>query len=278
MRPIHSVVRCLDVLRELNLRNGATVHELANFISMPRQTIYRMLETLLASGYVRRDAQTGGYWLVEKINELSDGYEDMSWVFDVGATVIYDLKPKIRWCLSLCTPDETDMIARVSTRLRNPGESSKTFAGERHSMAESVDGHVYLAFCSTAVRNRLLQRIYATEGFKQKKGSVEAGFVINRIGRSQQAAHELLEGIRKQGYSLEDISLRTGAISVPVFRDGEIAGALHMAFWLSSMKHSDILSDFLPRLLEASHKISSEPAQSAPPRLARSSTGDVLRT
>ena len=55
-RPIRALMRGLDALTILNLRDGATVSEVAQEIHLPRTTVYRILETLCNAGFVFRDA------------------------------------------------------------------------------------------------------------------------------------------------------------------------------------------------------------------------------
>ena len=55
-RPIRALMRGLEALTILNLRDGASVSEIAQEIRLPRTTVYRILETLCDSGYAFRDA------------------------------------------------------------------------------------------------------------------------------------------------------------------------------------------------------------------------------
>src|SRR5258705_218035 len=50
-RPIRALMRGLDALTFLNLRDGATVSEVAQEIRLPRTTVYRILETLCNAGF-----------------------------------------------------------------------------------------------------------------------------------------------------------------------------------------------------------------------------------
>ena len=61
IEPIYG--RGLDALTVLNLRNGATVSEVAQEIRLPRTTTYRILETLSHAGFVYRDANDDRYRL-----------------------------------------------------------------------------------------------------------------------------------------------------------------------------------------------------------------------
>ncbi len=70
-RPIRALMRGLDALTVLNLRDGATVSEVAHEIRLPRTTVYRILETLCNSGFVYRDSADERYRLTILVRGLS---------------------------------------------------------------------------------------------------------------------------------------------------------------------------------------------------------------
>src|ERR1700735_632976 len=71
-RPIRALMRGLDALTVLNLRDGATVSEVAQEIHLPRTTVYRILETLCNAGFVFRDAADDRYRLAMLVRESTD--------------------------------------------------------------------------------------------------------------------------------------------------------------------------------------------------------------
>ena len=75
-RPIRALMRGLDALTILNLRDGVTVSEVAHEIRLPRTTVYRILETLCLSGFVHRDSADERYRLTIMVRTLSAGFDD----------------------------------------------------------------------------------------------------------------------------------------------------------------------------------------------------------
>ena len=63
-------MRGLDALTVLNLRDGATVSEVAHEIRLPRTTVYRILETLCNAGFVFRDPSDDRYRLTIMVRSL----------------------------------------------------------------------------------------------------------------------------------------------------------------------------------------------------------------
>src|SRR5690606_23331742 len=64
--------RMMDVLGQLERRNagGATIRDLTTQLSLPRTTIYRILNTLQAHDVVRRD-KAGAYHLGRRLLSLA---------------------------------------------------------------------------------------------------------------------------------------------------------------------------------------------------------------
>src|SRR3979490_1099828 len=96
-RPIRALMRGLDALTFLNLRNGATVSEVAQEIRLPRTTVYRILETLCNPGFVFREAADDRYRLTILVRGLSDGFDDEAWVTQIAKPFIHDLCRAVVW-------------------------------------------------------------------------------------------------------------------------------------------------------------------------------------
>src|ERR1041384_8851715 len=96
-RPIRALIRGLDAITVLNLRNGATVSEIAQEIKLPRTTTYRILETLSHAGYVYRDDHDDRYRLTIMVRGLSDGFDDEAWVTQIARPYLYSLCSEIVW-------------------------------------------------------------------------------------------------------------------------------------------------------------------------------------
>src|SRR5258708_12238696 len=87
-RPIRALMRGLDALTFLNLRDGGSVSEVAQEIRLPRTTVYRILETLCSTGFVFRDAADDRYRLTILVRGLSDGFDDEAWVTQIPKPII----------------------------------------------------------------------------------------------------------------------------------------------------------------------------------------------
>ena len=69
--PVQSVLRALDLLAEVNRTSLATVGDLHRRTGLPKPTIVRLLETLMAAGYVVRHINTEAtiehHWATNKL-------------------------------------------------------------------------------------------------------------------------------------------------------------------------------------------------------------------
>ena len=126
-RPIRALMRGLDALTMLNLRDGATVSEVAHEIRLPRTTVYRILETLCNSGFVYRDSTDERYRLTILVRGLSGGFDDEAWVNQIAKPLIHALCSEIVWPVSIATLSGTKMMLREAT------DHSTPLAIERYS-------------------------------------------------------------------------------------------------------------------------------------------------
>jgi IclR family mhp operon transcriptional activator len=119
-RPIRALIRGLDALTVLNLRDGATVSEVAQEIRLPRTTVYRILETLCNAGFVFRDPSDDRYRLTIMVRALSGGFDDEAWVTQIAKPLINELCREIVWPISISTLSGTTMMVRETTDHSSP--------------------------------------------------------------------------------------------------------------------------------------------------------------
>jgi hypothetical protein len=127
---MRGVKRTLAVLRALNQHNGERVSDLARLTEIPRPSLYRVLETLCALGYVRRTDEDR-YELMLLVRTLSDGFSDEPWVRGVAQPVMEDLQREIVWPTDLATFYGNAMYLRATTRRLSPLTIDTATAGLR---------------------------------------------------------------------------------------------------------------------------------------------------
>jgi IclR family transcriptional regulator, mhp operon transcriptional activator len=247
-RPIRALMRGLDALTVLNLRDGATVSEVAHEIRLPRTTVYRILETLCNSGYVFRDASDDRYRLTIMVRALSGGFDDEAWVTNIAKPSILELCREIVWPVSIATLSGTTMMMRETTDHLSPLAIERYSAGFRAPLLTSAPGRAYLAFCPLSQRETLLEMLARSAKEDDKPA---------RAQRSE--LERMLDEIKTQGYATAPRTRRLVeeiALSVPVMVEDRVLACLTVRFAASAVPLNTALDRFLPKLRECAARIS----------------------
>ncbi|KPJ81835.1 MAG: hypothetical protein AMJ58_03505 [Gammaproteobacteria bacterium SG8_30] len=245
-RPIRALMRGLDALAVLNLRNGATVSEVASEIGLPRTTTYRVLETLCEAGYVFRDSADDRYRLTIKVRGLSDGFDDEAWIGQIARPVLNDLCRDVVWPVAIATPSGAAMIVRETTDHRSPLAVERYAAGSRVPLLASAAGRVFLAFCTSQQRDALVDILArsAREEDKLARNPSELGRILNET--------------RAQGYASAIRARRVSdeiSLAVPILLEDRVLACLTLRFSASAVPMKVALDRFLPKLQEAGRAI-----------------------
>ena len=260
-RPIRALIRGLDALTVLNLRNGATVSEVAQEIRLPRTTTYRILETLSHAGFVYRDATDDRYRLTIMVRGLSDGYDDEAWVTQIARPFIHDLGKDIVWPVAIASLSGTTMMVRESTDHRSPLAVERYSAGFRVPLLLSSSGRVYLAFSPPTQRESLLDILSRSN--KEE----------DALARSRPELMKLLNDVRMQGYASAVRPRRVSdeiSMAVPILIDDRVLAAVSIRFSGTAVPLKLGVERLLPKLRETANKIRQsfvEQQREAPPQL-----------
>lgn len=230
----------------LNLRNGATVSEVAAEIRLPRTTTYRILETLSHGGYVYRDATDDRYRLTIMVRGLSDGFDDEAWVTQIARPHIDELGQDIVWPVAICSLSGTSMMVRETTDHRSPLAVERFTAGFRVPLLTSSSGRAYLAFCPPAQRETLLDILARSDR--------EA----DRLARNRPEVQQLLTEVRAQGYATATRARRVSdelTIAVPIVIEERVLAAVSIRLSATAVPLKVALERFLPKLRETARRI-----------------------
>jgi len=264
-RPIRALIRGLDALTVLNLRNGATVSEVAQEIRLPRTTTYRILETLSHAGFVYRDATDDRYRLTIMVRGLSDGYDDEAWVTQIARPYIHELGKEIVWPVAIASLSGTSMMVRESTDHRSPLAVERYSAGFRVPLLTSSSGRVYLAFSSPTQRESLLE-ILARSNREE-----------DSLAKNRTELMKILNDARMQGYASAVRARRVSdeiSMAVPIMIEDRVLAAVTIRFSGTAVPLKLAVERFLPKLRETAQKIRQtfseqqrDPPHQQPPRL-----------
>ena len=246
-RPIRALLRGLDALTVLNLRDGATVSEVAQEIHLPRTTVYRILETLCNAGFVFRDSSDDRYRLTIMVRSLSGGFDDDAWVTRIAKPLIDELGREIVWPVSISSLLGTTMIVREATDHSSPLAIERYSAGCRAPLLSSASGRAYLSFCAAPQRDTLLD-ILARSGKED-----------DRLARAPRAELlRTLSEIKTQGFAAASRARRLveeTSIAVPVLLKDRVLACLTARFAASAVPQRAAVERFLPKLKQCAAKI-----------------------
>jgi IclR family mhp operon transcriptional activator len=246
-RPIRALMRGLDALTVLNLRDGATVSEVAQEIRLPRTTVYRILETLCNSGFVFRDAADDRYRLTILVRGLSDGFDDEAWVTQIARPQIQELCREIVWPVSVATLSGTSMVVRETSDHDTPLAVERYSAGFRAPLLSTATGRAYLAFCAAEQRETLIESLARSNKEEDKPA------------RARSELQRALAEIQAQGYATATRTRRLVDevnVSVPVTRHDGVLAVLTVRFAQSALPLRSGIERFLPKLRQCATRIS----------------------
>ena len=247
-RLVRGLLRGLQLLRFLNEYNYATALELSRLTGLPRPTVYRLLDTLIAAGYVTNGSRKETYQLTILVRSLSDGFDDEAWVTEIASPVLSELGRQIVWPTDIATFDRDAMVIRETTHGSSPLSINREKAGFRPPVLHSSLGHVYLANCPEPEREMILRNIGTSD-------QPDAPMARNRS-----LVDQIVKETRARGYGVREggMSPKTGSIAVPVmWRDRPIA-AINMHYILSALLLEEVVERYLPPMRAAATKIAEE--------------------
>ena len=242
---LQSLERGLAILKALNQIPGMGIDSLAAMLQLSRGTTYRLLETLRRDGYITRDGGRGKYAVTERVLCLSDGCRAAGELQDQAQPVLDDLSARYRWPVAIATPDGADMVLRATTDHKTPYVKRRYSTGSRRPMLFCSSGRVYLAHCNTAHREAMLSLL---ETLPINKEPLRA--------KHRDELARLLSGIQREGYSAYENAEHVTTLSVPIYKEEKVAGALLMRYFSSTMNVSTACERILPGLKQAANRIS----------------------
>ncbi len=248
-RPIRALNRGLDVLTELNRLERAAINTLASSVGLPRTTTYRILETLRLAGYVERDPHDDCYTPTVRVRALSDGFDDEAMVAHLAKPHLAALGAQIVWPVAIATPSGGTMMIRETTDRQSPLALEQYGAGVRVPMLSTAAGRAFLAFCSTAQRESVLELL------------CRSSLPDDRLARSRVDVERLLRETRNQGFGMAHRSRRISeetSLAIPLRAKDRIVATVAVRYAATAVPLRTAVDQFLPKMREMAQKIEAE--------------------
>lgn len=223
IKPVHSFARGLAVLAVLNRQGSATALQLARDSGVPRPSVYRLLQTLVDEGYVRRGTADDRFHLRLKVRGLSEGFEDEQWIASIAGPALAELTGRISWPCDVSTLDGLKMVIHETTHRIAPLSIDRNMVGREMPVLGSSSGLAYIAFVPKPQRNALLDLLAGS------------GDPCDELARDPAKAARLIAATRRRGYGLRQggaLWPHTGSIALPVRVSGRLLGCIN-TIWMS---------------------------------------------
>lgn len=245
VKQVRALERGLDLLEVLNRNDGADIAWLVDQTGLPRGTAYRMMETLIAKGFVTKGTNAATYWLTGRVHALSDGYGAESHMVQTALPFLDQLCEKTQWPVSLTLPLGIRMVVRAHTDASTPLVLVKIRIGHAVSMINSAAGLAYLAQCTDHQRQVLLDLIFdspAVDAFEQAL-------------RDRAVVDTLIRETREQGFSYLSTDDTHAAMGVPIMLGPKPVAVLSVRYFKSAISKAEAAKQHLSWAQESAARI-----------------------
>lgn len=240
------------MLQAVNRGRSLSMMEICRTSRVPYPTACRIVQTLLHEGMIEREPARKRYRATALVQSLASGFHDEDQLVSTAHPHIVALCEKLLWPISLTSRVGPHMMVRDSTHAMTSLTLNNYYPGFTLPLMECSTGQVYMAFCSDAQREHIL------DGLKQIDGSAE------RMASLLLANDSLLTQIRAQGFATFARNLytdnpgKTSSIAVPIFKDGQVAGAIALIFFAVAMTMEKAVQQFVAPLAATAAAITAE--------------------
>lgn len=241
-----TVGKALGVLTLLGEHpHGATAAQIADQVDYPFSTVYRLLNTLVSTGFASYDPQEKRYRLGLRVYQLGQKVASTRGFEGAAAPILQRLTELTGESSILGVLDGTHFL--TVRKVDGPQFRTTTDPGDHGSLHTSAIGKALLAFSDTATREQLLETLELTP----------------RTERSLTDRDELrrqVERIREQGWAgqQEENDVGMAAIAVPVLSPSRrLIAAVALA---APLFRADLarLQGYLPALHQAAADLALE--------------------
>jgi IclR family mhp operon transcriptional activator len=253
MTAVNALHRGLAILRAIN-DGHAQVREISAATKLPKSTIARMLETLVAGGYAVQDDQKG-YHVTARVMTLSRGYNAHEFLLKAAQPVLEGLRKHQIWPSDLAVFDQDAMV--ILDTGRDPGTLSlNRTVGSRLPVLVTSLGRAFLGFSDDELVDRTLSRL------------AQSSNPFDAPAKSVAAMRRVLAQVRRQGYATGDREYQrtTRTLAVPILVNSAPVASLNIMVVPSAMRMEQLVKTLLPALSAAAKSIGSALSQTPPVR------------
>lgn len=238
--------RALDIVELLaGCERELSLSEILTSLTIPRQSVIRILNTLCARGMVDKTGKRGGYRLGMKLLYLGNRLQDNIRLRSAARPFMEALAEATHKTVELSTLDR-DQLILIDQIEGSEGIRLYTRIGSAYPYFHAVAvGKVYLAHMETEKRHKVLSAIGLPP-------------VTERTITQMDRLEDELKEIAEKGYAFEDQELRKGVrrVAAPIYdHRHRLAGCIGIAATIFSLEKNDI-ADLGRQVRETARQIS----------------------
>lgn len=226
---VRSIERGMRVLSEVSRHKGVRPAEVAKALGIPRPTVYRILSSLEALGYVKSSSPDNRFRVTIKTRAIADGYDDETIASEFGSPAIQDLQSEIVWPVDLLTYEDGVMVVRESTLSKSPMAIDRNMIGTRGPVLRTAAGRAWLAFSPDKEREICLNMLRLRND-PDDIPFLEQGMLDNLLNKCREVGYGMRLG--------EKYIPKTSSIAMPVKHNDQIIACLSVIWITSAMSYS----------------------------------------
>lgn len=238
------ITRGIQVLEYMAAHDTSSVAEIAHALALSPAAVYRVLESLAAGGYVRRNAFREPYRLTLKLATIARSMSMQAVVANLAGPVLRELSATTGWPTLLGYVDELEYVVIEAAAGRELTDIPRLFPGKRFPAFRRSGGIICVVGKPAPERRRFAERTNARYGDE---------VLVKDITYLQRE----YERAARQGYVVFD-ALRTpfASAAVPITFSGEdVIFGLEMQFLPEQVMKSQRVSSLVTKLKMAGSRI-----------------------
>lgn len=244
---VRALRRGLAVLRHINACGSTSAAEIARALSIPRPTVYRLLQTLEEEGYVAFSASSTQVRVTRLAASLGDGYAAQARICQAAGPVFGHYAPRLVWPLDLTVYEDAAMVIQETTHTRSPLSIDRGMIGFRLPMLRTSAGRAYLAYCPPEDRQAILGHLRRMDDGEDRPFLDDAWLA------------RCLSETRKNGFAVRDggeFRPKTSSIAVPVMVGQRVEAVVSMIWIRSALSLAEAIRAHGRTLAEVASAIS----------------------
>ncbi len=242
--PVRALLRGLEVLRVVSEDGPLTATDLSRALDLPQPTVIRLLETLIAAGYVYRVAGASTFGVTARALSLGSGYDADTRRIELARPLVEELTAEVGWPTSLAVYIEAEAAMSIAYTNRSAyGLSMPGRLGARVPLLVTAAGIVYLAHREEEECAAILERLDQSRSAWDTDPTYREGL------------EQRLDAVRRDGYGLSAQAYldavydsRLWAVAVPIVVAGRVDAALATMVLQPAGEPKRLLNGILPPL------------------------------